>query len=94
VAIARALYKDAAIWIFDEATSSLDSESERAVHEAIEAQRGSRTLLLIAHRLSTVRHADCILVLDEGRVVESGAHQALLESDGRYAAMVRAQAIH
>jgi subfamily B ATP-binding cassette protein MsbA len=94
VAIARALYKDAAVWIFDEATSSLDSEGERAVHEAIEQQRGERTLLLIAHRLSTVRHADCIHVLDEGRIVESGTHRVLLGEVGRYAAMVRAQAIH
>jgi subfamily B ATP-binding cassette protein MsbA len=94
VAIARALYKDASVWIFDEATSSLDSESERAVHEAIERQRGARTLLLIAHRLSTVRHADCIYVMDEGRIVERGTHRALLDADGRYAAMVRAQAMH
>jgi ATP-binding cassette, subfamily B, bacterial MsbA len=94
LAIARALYKDAQVWIFDEATSALDSESERAVHEAIAAQRGTRTLILIAHRLSTVRHADCIHVLDDARLVESGPHDSLLAAGGRYAAMVRAQAIH
>lgn len=94
LAIARALYKDAAVWIFDEATSALDSESEQAVHEAIARQRGERTLILIAHRLSTVRHADRIHVLDDGRLLESGRHDELLAADGRYAAMVRAQAIH
>jgi subfamily B ATP-binding cassette protein MsbA len=94
LAIARALYKDASVWIFDEATSALDSESERAVHEAIAAQRGSRTLILIAHRLSTVRHADAIHVFDDGRLVESGPHDALMAAGGRYAAMVRAQALH
>jgi subfamily B ATP-binding cassette protein MsbA len=93
LAIARALYKDAAVWIFDEATSSLDSESECAVYEAMGKLRGSRTLILVAHRLSTVRHADCIYVIDEARIVESGRHEDLLAADGRYAAMVRAQAI-
>jgi subfamily B ATP-binding cassette protein MsbA len=94
LAIARALYKEAAVWVFDEATSALDTESEQAVHEAIARQRGARTLILIAHRLSTVRHADRIHVLDDGRLVESGRHDELLAADGRYAAMVRAQSIH
>lgn len=94
LAIARALYKNAPVWIFDEATSALDSESERAVHEAIAAQRGERTLIMIAHRLSTVRHADRIFVVDDGRLVESGRHEELIAANGRYAAMVRAQAIH
>jgi subfamily B ATP-binding cassette protein MsbA len=94
LAIARALYKGSTIWIFDEATSALDSESERAVHDAIARQRGCRTLILIAHRLSTVRDADCIHVLDDGRVVETGTHAELLAREGRYAAMVRAQALH
>jgi subfamily B ATP-binding cassette protein MsbA len=94
LAIARALYKNAPVWIFDEATSALDSESERAVHEALAAQRGERTLIMIAHRLSTVRHADRIFVLDDGRLIEGGRHEELLGSDGRYAAMVRAQTIH
>lgn len=93
LAIARALYKEASIWIFDEATSALDSESERLVHLSIDRWRGSRTLVLIAHRLSTVRHADCIHVLVGGRVVESGRHAALMALDGVYASMVRAQTI-
>jgi subfamily B ATP-binding cassette protein MsbA len=94
LAIARALYKDAAVWIFDEATSALDSESEYAVHEAIARQRGQRTLIMVAHRLSTIRHADCIYVIDDGRLVESGSHAALLAAGGRYSSMVRAQSVH
>jgi subfamily B ATP-binding cassette protein MsbA len=94
LAIARALYKQAAVWIFDEATSALDSESERNVHEAIARWRGERTLILIAHRLSTVRHADVIVVLHEGRMVERGRHEELMTANGLYAGMVRAQALH
>ena len=93
LAIARALYKEASIWVFDEATASLDSESERAVHQSIERWRGERTLILIAHRLSTVRHADCIHVLDQGRVVESGRHDELVARGGLYASLVRAQVV-
>lgn len=94
LAIARALYKDASVWIFDEATSALDSDSERAVHESIDRLRGQRTLILIAHRLSTVRRADRIVVLDQGRIVESGPHAELLRADGVYARMVRTQSMH
>lgn len=93
LAIARALYKDARLWIFDEATSALDSESERAVHDAIERWRGRRTLILIAHRLSTVRHADRIVVLAGGRVVETGDHDTLMARGGAYAGMVRLQSV-
>jgi subfamily B ATP-binding cassette protein MsbA len=93
LAIARALYKDAPVWIFDEATSALDSESERGIQAALERQRGARTLLLIAHRLSTIRHADRIHVLVDGRLVESGDHESLMGRGGRYAAMVRAQSM-
>ena len=88
LAIARALYRDAPIWIFDEATSALDTESERAVQEALARHQGHKTVILIAHRLSTVRHADCIHVLQAGRVVESGSHSELLAVGGAYAALV------
>lgn len=93
LAIARALYKDAPIWVFDEATSALDTESERAVQQALDEWRGKKTLIVIAHRLSTIRNADCIHVLREGQLVESGAHAELLaRPGGAYAAMVQAQA--
>ena len=92
LAIARALYKDAPIWIFDEATSALDTESERTVQQAIEQWHGHKTLILIAHRLSTVVNADCIYVISAGRVTESGRHAELLALNGAYANMVRAQA--
>ncbi len=91
LAIARALYKEASVWVFDEATSALDSASEQAVHEAIARLRGDRTLVLIAHRLSTVRHADTIHVVVDGRVIESGSHEQLMARDGMYAGMVRSQ---
>ena len=92
LAIARALYKDAPIWIFDEATSALDTESERAVQQALAAWSGRKTLIVIAHRLSTIRDADAIHVLGAGKLVETGTHADLIARDGAYAAMVRAQA--
>ncbi|MBV8502632.1 MAG: ATP-binding cassette domain-containing protein [Paucibacter sp.] len=91
LAIARALYKDAPIWVFDEATSALDTESERAVQQALEAWQGRKTLIVIAHRLSTIRGADVIHVLRDGKRVETGSHAELIARDGAYAAMVRAQ---
>jgi subfamily B ATP-binding cassette protein MsbA len=94
LAIARALYRDAAIWIFDEATSALDSESEAVVQRSIEALRGSKTLILIAHRLSTIKNADAIHVLAEGRVVEQGSHAELMAYGGIYAGMVKIQSAH
>lgn len=85
LAIARALYKDAPILILDEATSALDSESERAVQDALTALMRNRTTLVIAHRLSTVRHADRIVVMAAGEVVETGSHSDLLQRGGAYA---------
>ena len=93
LAIARALYKDARIWVFDEATSALDSESERAVQQSIEQLKGEKTIILIAHRLSTVRNADCIYVMGDGRVLEAGTHEELMAGNRLYASMVQAQAI-
>lgn len=94
LAIARALYKEAPIWIFDEATSALDTESERTVQQAIEDWQGRKTLILIAHRLSTVINADQIYVISAGQVVESGRHAELMALNRAYANMVRAQAAH
>lgn len=92
LAIARALYRDAAIWIFDEATSALDSESEAIVQKSIEDLRHAKTLILIAHRLSTIKNADLICVMAEGRIVEQGTHAELIARNGLYAGMVRIQA--
>jgi len=91
IAIARAVLKNAPILILDEATSALDSESERIVQEALEELMRGRTTLVIAHRLSTVENADVIVVLDGGRVVETGTHAALLAAGGTYAALHRMQ---
>ncbi len=85
LAIARALYKDAPVLILDEATSALDAESERAVQEALQRLMQKRTTLVIAHRLSTVQHADRIVVMEAGRIVEMGRHADLLQADGPYA---------
>ena len=90
--IARAFLKDPAILIFDEATSALDNESERAVQSALATLARDRTTLVIAHRLSTVRHADRILVLTEHGIVEQGSHDALIAADGAYAGLYRTQA--
>jgi ATP-binding cassette, subfamily B, bacterial MsbA len=84
IAIARALLRDPPILILDEATSALDTESERLVQEAIERLMAHRTVLVIAHRLATVRHADLIVVLADGRIVERGDHEALFAAGGLY----------
>ncbi|MFI2642428.1 ABC transporter ATP-binding protein [Streptomyces sp. NPDC018610] len=92
LAIARTILRDPPVLLLDEATSALDTRTEAAVQEAIDALSADRTTLTIAHRLSTVRGADQIVVLDSGRVAERGTHQELLELDGRYAALVRRDA--
>ena len=92
VAIARAILKDAPILILDEATSSLDSASERAVQTALERLMDGRTTIIVAHRLSTIRHADRIAVLDDGWLMELGTHESLLASGGLYANLWRLQA--
>ena len=84
LAIARALYKDAPILILDEATSALDGESEQAVQQALVRLKANRTSLIIAHRLSTIQHVDRIVVMDAGKVIESGTHEALLAQGGTY----------
>ena len=91
IAIGRALLKNAPILILDEATSSLDSQSERRIQEALNELMKNRTTLVIAHRLSTVERADQIIVLDAGRIIESGTHSDLLALDGHYAALYRMQ---
>lgn len=91
LAIARALLKDAPVLILDEATSALDNESERAIQEALTEVMKDRTTLVIAHRLSTIENADQVIVLDQGRVVESGTHQELLANGRTYAALYNTQ---
>lgn len=91
ISIARAILKDAPIVLLDEPTSALDTESEVAVQRAIDRLVEDKTVVVIAHRLSTVVAADMILVLDDGRIIERGTHDFLLELDGRYAAMWAAQ---
>ena len=91
VAIARAVLKRPRIFVFDEATSALDSKTERAIQQNLQAVSRGTTTLIIAHRLSTIVHADEIVVLVEGRVVERGAHAALLDANGVYAGMWRQQ---
>lgn len=91
LAIARAILKDAPILILDEATSALDNESERHIQAALEELMQNRTTLVIAHRLSTIEGADKIVVMDNGRVVETGSHQELLDKNGNYAELYQMQ---
>jgi subfamily B ATP-binding cassette protein MsbA len=92
IAIARAILKDAPILLLDEATAALDSQSEQLVQEALERLKAGRTTFVVAHRLSTVRHADRILVMDKGRIVERGTHDQLMARNGHYARLVGVQA--
>ena len=89
LAIARALYKDAPILILDEATSALDTESEQAVQSAIKRLTAGRTSIVVAHRLTTIQHASRIVMMNAGRIVESGTHTDLLASNGAYAHLYR-----
>jgi subfamily B ATP-binding cassette protein MsbA len=91
LAIARALLKNAPVLILDEATSALDTESERHVQAALEVLMRGRTTIVIAHRLSTIENAHRIVVLDGGRIAESGAHAELLARGGKYAQLYRNQ---
>jgi subfamily B ATP-binding cassette protein MsbA len=91
ISLARAFLKDAPILLLDEATSALDSESERLVQDAIRKLMQGRTTLVIAHRLSTVRKAEKIVVMEAGRIMETGSHDALIAKAGAYARLHRLQ---
>jgi ABC-type multidrug transport system fused ATPase/permease subunit len=91
IAIARAILKDPKILILDEATSSLDAESEKLVQEALDHLMQNRTSIIIAHRLATVRDVDCIYVIENGKIVESGTHEALTLQNGVYSNLARLQ---
>lgn len=91
VSFARALLADPRILILDEATSSIDTHTEMVIQRALERLLAGRTAFVVAHRLSTIRQADVIMVFDHGRIVESGTHQSLLDQDGVYAGLIRAQ---
>jgi ATP-binding cassette, subfamily B, bacterial len=91
IAIARAILRDAPVLLLDEATSALDAESERAVQAAVDDLSEGRTTLIVAHRLATVKKADRIIVLDQGRIVATGPHEQLVGEDGLYARLARLQ---
>jgi ATP-binding cassette subfamily B multidrug efflux pump len=91
IAIARVILKDAPILVLDEATSALDSEVEAAIQQSLGTLMAGKTVIAIAHRLSTIARMDRLIVLDHGRIVEQGSHEALLKLNGHYAALWRRQ---
>ena len=91
LAIERAFVKNAPVVILDEATSALDTKSERVVQEALDNLMKNRTVIVIAHRLSTVQNADNIVVVNDGQIVENGTHEVLLAKNGAYAALYKMQ---
>jgi len=91
LSIARAVLKDAPILVLDEATSSVDNETEEALQKSLEVISKDRTTIVIAHRLSTIRHSDSIIVLDDGKVIESGTHEELLENNSQYSKLWNVQ---
>ncbi|MCD7761297.1 MAG: ATP-binding cassette domain-containing protein, partial [Clostridiales bacterium] len=93
LAIARAAVADPPVLILDEATSSIDTRTERLVQEGMDALMNGRTSFVIAHRLSTVRNADCIMVLEQGRIIERGTHDQLIEQKGKYYQLYTGNAI-
>ncbi|MEB3351967.1 MAG: ATP-binding cassette domain-containing protein, partial [Cyanobacteriota bacterium] len=92
IALARAILKDPPVLVLDEATAAVDNETEAAIQRSLERITAERTTLVIAHRLSTVRHADRIVVMEAGRIVESGSHDQLIRRNGAYAGLWRVQA--
>jgi ABC-type multidrug transport system fused ATPase/permease subunit len=93
ISIARSLLKNPSILILDEATSALDTASEQMVQKALDSLLEGRTVLMIAHRLSTVRKADRIVVLDQGKVLESGSHEELIRQQGKYQRLFELQVL-
>jgi ATP-binding cassette subfamily B (MDR/TAP) protein 1 len=93
LSIARALLRKPQILLLDEATSALDSETEKAVQEALDRAAKQRTTIAVAHRLSTIQHADLICVMDHGRIIEQGTHAELLSKRGMYSELVHMQSL-
>ena len=91
VALARALYRNPDILILDEATSALDTESEQLIQRALEEMHNDRTIIVVAHRLSTIANADQIIVLEDGKIVEKGEKNALLSQEGRFSELWKLQ---